>query len=62
MLQLKPLETATPHTVTIPDSLWSFATEVGQGNTSKGIRRCLAEIKRQMDEERAAVMGSPDRN
>lgn len=59
MLQLKPLETSVPHTVTIPDSLWDFATEVGQGNTSKGIRRCLAEIQRQMDEERATVEGTP---
>lgn len=58
MLQLKPLETAAPHTVTIPDSLWAFATEVGQGNTSKGIRRCLTEIKRQMDEERATAEGT----
>lgn len=58
MLQLKPLEAAAPHTVTIPASLWTFATEVGQGNTSKGIRMCLTEIKRQIEEERAAAEGT----
>jgi hypothetical protein len=60
MLQLMPVESATPHTVNIPESLWDFATEIGQGNTSKGVRRCLTEIKRQMDEERSALKDAAD--
>jgi hypothetical protein len=41
--ELKPREHVCPRTITIENSYWEFAKQLGQGNASKGIRRALYE-------------------
>ena len=42
-IELKPREPAGNHSITIEDSYWQFAKQLGNGNASAGIRKALYE-------------------
>ena len=42
--ELNPHEQADVHGITLGNSYWEFAKQLGSGNASKGIRRALYEM------------------
>jgi len=42
--ELNPHDSVSPHGITLSDSYWEFAKQLGSGNASKGIRRALYEM------------------
>lgn len=42
--ELKPREQVNARGITIEDSYWEFARQLGRGNASRGIRIALYEI------------------
>lgn len=53
MLKAPPNERKQPRTITLPQHLWDFAKEVGDGNTSKGVRYILESVRLQNQEPSA---------
>ena len=42
--ELNPHDSVSPHGITLSDSYWEFAKQLGRGNASKGIRKALYEM------------------
>lgn len=42
-VKLKPREKVGNHSITLENSYWQFAKELGNGNASAGIRKALYE-------------------
>jgi len=48
-------ERKTPRSISLPDELWEFAKEVGNGEYSAGIRHILYVTKARMETEQESA-------
>ena len=58
--ELKPREQVNARGITIEDSYWEFARQLGRGNASRGIREALYRVSLS-NSNKAICENDPDR-